>query len=75
MTAWRTPNMRRMASATKFEPVALETKGKLREALRLHSITLTLLRLARNCMLKGPVIASSRARSAAIFLIRRMVSM
>ena len=65
-TGWRTPSIRRMASAAKFPPVAFETKGKLREARRLHSITLTMFSLARNCMLKGPVIDSSRATAAAM---------
>ena len=66
--------MRRIASATKLLPVTLDTKGKLREARKLHSITLTALFLARNCMLNGPVMRSSAATAAAIFFTRRMVS-
>ena len=53
--------MRRMASVTKLLPVTLETKGKLREARRLHSMTFTALCLARNCTLKGPVMCSALA--------------
>ena len=56
-TARATPSIRRMASTTKLLPVTLETKGKLREARRLHSMTFTSLCLARNCTLNGPVIA------------------
>jgi hypothetical protein len=40
-TARATPNMRRMASMTKLLPVTLETKGKLRDERRLHSMTFT----------------------------------
>ena len=61
VTACRTPSMRRMASPAKFTPSTLETNGKLRDARRLHSMTLTTLFLARNCTLNGPVIVQ-RAR-------------
>ena len=52
----------------------LDTKGKLRDALRLHSITLMSLSRARNCMLNGPLILSLDAISREIFLIRLTVS-
>ena len=64
-----------MASAAKFSPITLETNGKLREARRLHSITLTALCRARNWTLNGPVICSARASFTAICLTRRMVAM
>ena len=51
--------MRRIASRAKFVPVTLDTKGKLRDARRLHSMTFTALCFARNCTLNGPVIASA----------------
>src|SRR5215831_8213061 len=58
--------MRRMASMTKLLPVTLETKGKLRDARRLHSMTFTVLSLARYCTLKGPVMRSALASAWAI---------
>ncbi len=58
-----------------FTRETLEQKGKLLEARRLHSITLTRLSLAMNWMLKGPVILSSRAMSAATLRTLRTVSM
>ena len=67
--------MRRIASAAKFCPVTFDTNGKLRDARRLHSMTLTALCFARNCTLNGPVISSARATSAAICLTLRMVAM
>ena len=47
-------------------PVTLETKGKLRDARRLHSMTFTALCLARYCTLKGSVIRSALASAWAI---------
>ena len=38
----------------KLTPSTFETNGKLREARRLHSMTLTSLPLAMNWMLNGP---------------------
>ena len=46
-----------------------DTKGNEREARRLHSMTFTSRFLARNWMLKGPLIFSSLAILCAIFLI------
>ena len=47
-----------------------DTNGKLREARRLHSMTLRSRSEERNWMLKGPVIWSSEAIAAAVFRIR-----
>ena len=74
-TARATPSMRRMASMTKLLPVTLETKGKLRDARRLHSMTFTVLSLARYCTLKGPVMRSALASAWAILRAWRMVAM
>jgi hypothetical protein len=51
-----------------------DINGKLLEARKLHSITLTSFCLAINWILKGPVILSALAIALAIFFIRRMVS-
>src|SRR5262249_18312308 len=58
-----------------LDPVALEAKGKLRDARRLHSMTLTALSLARYCTLKGPVMRSALAGAWAILRAWRMVAM
>ena len=50
-----------------------ETKGNERLARRLHSMTFTSRFLARNWMLKGPLMLSSFAILREIFLICRMV--
>ena len=63
------------AISMKFVLATLETKGKEREARRLHSMTLMSLSLAMNWMLKGPVMRSARAISRPIPRMRRMVSM
>ena len=63
------------ASSTKFIRDTLETKGKEREARRLHSMTLMALSLAMNWMLNGPVISRARAISRPIPRMRRIVSM
>ena len=70
-----TPSIRFVASAAKFWPMTFETNGKLRDARKLHSMTLTEWCLARNCMLNGPVIFNALAIEAAICLIRRIVEM
>lgn len=46
---------------------ALETKGNVREARRLHSMTFTSLSRAMSWMLKGPVMLSARAMADEIF--------
>ena len=63
------------ASSTKFVRATLDTKGKDREARRLHSMTLISLSLAMNWMLNGPVIWRARAISRPIPRMRRIVSM
>src|SRR5512137_1214680 len=50
-----------VASSIMFTRATLEQKGKDREARRLHSMTETLLSLAMNWMLKGPVIRRAAA--------------
>ena len=50
-----------VAWSMKFDFRTFDTKGMLLEALRLHSITLISLSLARNCMLNGPEISSALA--------------
>ena len=54
--------------------VALLTKGKLLEARKLHSITFILLSLAKNWILKGPVILSALASLTVILFILLTVS-
>ena len=49
----------------------LETKGKVREARTLHSITLTSFSLASSCRLNGPEMLSSAAICRVIRLARR----
>lgn len=66
--------MIRVASSMKFIFKTLLTKGKLREARRLHSMTFISLPLARYWMLKGPEMWSSRAICLEIRLMRRWVS-
>ena len=63
-----------VASSIMLTRATLEQKGKLREARRLHSMTLTRLSLAMNWMLKGPVIRSARAMSEATLRTLRTVS-
>ena len=48
------PSMTRVASEMKLQFMVLLMKGKDREALRLHSMTLTSLSRAMNWMLTGP---------------------
>ena len=67
-------SMMRVAVSIKFCRSTLLTNGKLREARRLHSITFKSLFFAKYCMLKGPLMLSSRAILRLIFLIRRTVS-
>ena len=59
----------RVAVSMKFVLSTLLTNGKEREALRLHSMTLTSRPLARNCMLNGPEMFSSLAMARLIFFI------
>ena len=63
-----------VASSIRLILSTLDTKGKLLEALRLHSMTLMSFSLARNWMLKGPEIFRASAILRAIFLILRAVS-
>ena len=58
----------------KFIFRTFDTKGKLREARRLHSMTFMSLFLARNWMLNGPEMFSAFAIFAETFLMRRIVS-
>ena len=51
--------MTRVAMSMKLTFRIFETNGKLRDARRLHSMTLTSLPLAMNWMLKGPLISSA----------------
>ena len=62
------------AVSMKFTRSTFETNGKLREARRLHSMTLTSFALARNWMLKGPWILSAFAMRAEMRRMRRTVS-
>lgn len=55
------PNITKVANSIKLVLSTFETKGKLLDALRLHSITFMSLSLARNCMLKGPLISRALA--------------
>ena len=57
----RCPSMMRVASSMKLIFSTLLTKGKLREARRLHSMTLISLPLARNWILNGPEMCSASA--------------
>ena len=68
------PSMMRVAVSMKFRLSTFDTNGKLREARRLHSMTFTSLFLAKNWMLNGPLMFSSRAILRLIFLMRRAVS-
>ena len=68
------PSMMRVARSMKLIFNTFDTKGKLRDARRLHSITLMSLFFARNCMLNGPDMLSALAIAPATFFIRRMVS-
>ena len=63
-----------VAMSMKFTFSTFDTNGKLRDARRLHSMTLISLSLAISCMLNGPDMLSMRATSRAIFLMRRIVS-
>ena len=63
-----------VAVSMKLRLSTLLTKGKERLARKLHSITFTMLPLARNWILKGPEILSSLAMAREIFLIRRAVA-
>ena len=58
----------------KFILNTFDTKGNDLDARRLHSITLTSLFTARNCMLNGPVMFRARAILRAIVLIFLIVS-
>jgi len=66
--------MARVAISMKLYQVTFDTNGKLREARTLHSITFIVLSFARNCILNGPVILSSRIMRFEIRLILRIVS-
>ena len=68
------PSMTLVASSMRLILSTFETKGKLLDALRLHSMTLMAFSLARNCMLNGPEISSADAIFLAIFFILRTVS-
>ena len=63
-----------VASSIKSILSTLDTNGKLLEALRLHSITFISFSLARNWILKGPLMRRAPAIFLAIFLIRLAVS-
>ena len=54
--------------------MGVEAKGKLREARRLHSMTLTSLCLAMNWILNGPVMWRDRAIFRVMVFILLMVS-
>jgi len=69
-----TPSITRVAMSMKFIFRTFETKGKLREARRLHSITFMSLSRARNWMLKGPEMLSEREISLLMRLIFLIVS-
>jgi len=66
--------MMRVASSMKLIFSTLLTKGKLREARRLHSMTLISLPLARNWILNGPEMCSASAIWRLMRLMRRTVS-
>ena len=63
-----------VAASMKLRLSTLDTKGKEREARRLHSMTMTRLSLARNWMLNGPLIDRLSATLVVICRMRRMVS-
>jgi hypothetical protein len=54
------------ASVMKLASSVFETKGKVREARRLHSMTFTAFALASSWMLKGPEMARAAAIWAAM---------
>src|SRR3989338_4726342 len=59
------PSIAFVARTMKLCLVTFETKGKLLEALKLHSMTFIWFSLAMNWMLNGPVISNALA----IFLV------
>ena len=63
-----------VANSIRFIFSTLLTNGKLREARRLHSMTLMSFSRARYWMLNGPEMFSSRAISRLMRLMRRTVS-
>ncbi len=63
-----------VASSMKFTLQIFETNGKLREARRLASMTLTFVPWARYWTLNGPVTASASAIRPVIFSIFRITS-
>ena len=65
--------MMRVAVSMKLRFNTFDTKGKLREARKLHSITFTSFLRARYWILNGPEIFSSCAMRRLIFLIWRAV--
>ena len=68
------PSMILVANSIRLIFKTLLTNGKERLARRLHSITLMSLSLARNCILKGPLMCNSLAICLEIFFMRRAVS-
>ena len=68
------PSITFVARSMRLSLSTLLTKGKLRDARRLHSITFMSLFLARNWMLNGPEMFRASAICADTFLMRRMVS-
>ncbi len=62
-----------VARVIKFTSKALLTKGKVRLARRLHSITFTTLSVANNWILKGPEIRSADAICEAMRFTARTV--
>ena len=69
------PMMTRVARSMKLTLKIFETKGKERDARRLHSMTMMSLSLAMNWMLNGPLIFSASAILRGDPLDARMVSM
>ena len=59
------PSMTRVASEMKLQFIVLEMNGKLRDALKLHSMTLRSLSRAMNWMFTGPLMFSAFAILAA----------
>src|SRR3989338_8392893 len=63
-----------VATLAKLTPETFETNGRLLEVRRLHSMTKGVFLIARNWMLKGPVILRADDNCWAIFLIFSKVS-
>ncbi len=68
------PNIHLVAIFIKLIPNVLDTKGKLLDTLRLHSITFTSSSLAINWILNGPLIFKERLIISTLLIIFIFVS-